>query len=358
MAGQHSDRFDIVNGKQLALLIAPTLCLAVAAAAVAARWYTRSVRRINTINEDALMLAALAMSFVVVTLVYVLVFLGGEGLTSYEIQADPTKNFDVVERFWLRIQFALDICWATSVATVQVAFAKSYLRLYEKRVFARIACYVSMALIAVWYIWSLAGWISMCHPPGECKLQSKKSCIIIGSLHVFFNSVILFAPIPAIAAAELSGKKKAWVMVLFLLGCFCTILAVLRIDCAIDVFGNVDDDPIGASWWRICFSPIEVAVGIVCCCVPNVRSLPSWRRTPPLPAEDGGIGLRRMKFRTQSNGSSTSNLNAPPSQWMPGIKPQAAAFVTLSNESAPSERLGSLGLNEIKVTKEYNLDRL
>lgn len=37
------------------------------------------------------------------TLVYVLVFLGGEGLTSYEIQADPTKNFDVVERFWLRV---------------------------------------------------------------------------------------------------------------------------------------------------------------------------------------------------------------------------------------------------------------
>lgn len=59
MAGKHSDRFDIVNGKQLALLIAPTLCLAVAAAAVAARWYTRSVRRVNTINEDALMLAAL-----------------------------------------------------------------------------------------------------------------------------------------------------------------------------------------------------------------------------------------------------------------------------------------------------------
>ena len=46
------------------------------------------------------------MSFVVVTLVYVLVFLGGEGLTSYEIHADPTKNFDVVVRFWLRVCLA------------------------------------------------------------------------------------------------------------------------------------------------------------------------------------------------------------------------------------------------------------
>ncbi|KAL1801409.1 hypothetical protein ACET3X_001751 [Alternaria dauci] len=304
------------------------------------------------------MLAALAMSFVVVALVYVLVFLGGEGLTSDEIRADPTKNFDVVERFWLRMQFALDICWATSIATVQLGFARSYLRLYEKRVFARTACYASIVLIAIWYIWSLAGWISMCHPPGECELQSKKSCIIIGSLHVFFNSIILFAPLPAVAAAELSGKKKLWVMVLFLLGCFCTILAVLRIDCAIDVFGNVDEDPIGASWWRVCFSPIEVAVGIVCCCVPNVRSLPTWRRTPPLPSDES-IGLRRMKFRTASNGSSTSNLNAPPSQWMPqSAKPQAATFITLSSETDPAERLSSLGANEIKVTKEYNLDRL
>jgi hypothetical protein len=59
MAEKNTDRFDIVNGKQLALLIAPLVCFAVASAAVAARWYTRSVRRINTLSEDALMLAAL-----------------------------------------------------------------------------------------------------------------------------------------------------------------------------------------------------------------------------------------------------------------------------------------------------------
>jgi len=64
MAGTTStDRFDIVNGKQLALLIAPLICFVAASAAVAARWYTRSVRRINTLTEDALMLAALVGLF-------------------------------------------------------------------------------------------------------------------------------------------------------------------------------------------------------------------------------------------------------------------------------------------------------
>lgn len=39
-------------------------------------------------------------------------------------------------------------------------------------------------------------------------------------------------------------------------------------------------------------------------------------------------------------------------------KPQAAAFVTLNSDSDTLERTGSLGANEIKITKEYNLDRL
>jgi hypothetical protein len=129
-------------------------------------------------------------------------------------------------------------------------------------------------------------------------------------------------------------------------------------DCAINVFGDVNSDPIGASWWRVCFSPIEVAVGIICCCVPNVRSLPTWRRNAAQITTES-TGLRRLKFRTASSGSSTSNLNAQPSHWMPqAVKPQTAAFVTLSSETDTVERVGSLGANEIKVKKEYTLDRL
>lgn len=52
--------------------------------------------------EDALCVTALAMSFVVVTLVYILVFLCGEGLTSDEIKREG-YDFDVVNRYWLRV---------------------------------------------------------------------------------------------------------------------------------------------------------------------------------------------------------------------------------------------------------------
>lgn len=62
-----------------------------------------------------------AMSFVVVTIVYVLVFLGGEGLTSDQIKADPTKDFDVVNRFWLRVRLKPVIIINSSLTHIQVA---------------------------------------------------------------------------------------------------------------------------------------------------------------------------------------------------------------------------------------------
>jgi len=131
----------------------------------------------------------------------------------------------------------------------------------------------------------------------------------------------------------------------------CTILAVLRIDCAINIFGDVAIDPIGASWWRICFSPIEIAFGIICCCVPNVSPRPLWNRErPSLPTE--GTGLRRLKFRTTSGSSSTSNLN--PATWVGGAKTQVNTFVTLESGT---KKLEKGGIGGIKVTKDYQLDR-
>ena len=55
----NTSRFAIVNSKQVVLLVAPLLSFVAASAVVAARWYTRSVRRVNTLYEDSLMLAAL-----------------------------------------------------------------------------------------------------------------------------------------------------------------------------------------------------------------------------------------------------------------------------------------------------------
>lgn len=43
------------------------------------------------------------MSFVVVTLVYILVFLCGEGMTSDQIRSDPSRDYEAIKRYWLRV---------------------------------------------------------------------------------------------------------------------------------------------------------------------------------------------------------------------------------------------------------------
>jgi hypothetical protein len=73
-----NERFSIVNGKQIALLVAPVLCFVLAAVAVAARWYTRSVRRVNTLAEDALCLTALVCWVALSSFCAGLTFLGYE----------------------------------------------------------------------------------------------------------------------------------------------------------------------------------------------------------------------------------------------------------------------------------------
>jgi hypothetical protein len=42
---------------------------------------------------------------------------------------------------------------------------------------------------------------------------------------------------------------------------------------------------------------------------------------------------------------------------MPGPKAQVNAFVTLENGVKSLEQVGALGRNEIKVTKDYQLER-
>lgn len=52
-------RFDVVNQKQIILLVIPPIFLALAAVVVAARWHARQSKRINTLVEDLLCLAGL-----------------------------------------------------------------------------------------------------------------------------------------------------------------------------------------------------------------------------------------------------------------------------------------------------------
>jgi hypothetical protein len=52
-------RFDVVDGKQVLLLVIPPIFLVLATFVVAIRWHARKTKRINTLIEDVLCFCSL-----------------------------------------------------------------------------------------------------------------------------------------------------------------------------------------------------------------------------------------------------------------------------------------------------------
>ncbi|KAJ4295244.1 hypothetical protein N0V90_007255 [Kalmusia sp. IMI 367209] len=257
-------RFDIVNDQQVILLVIPPIFLVVATAVVIVRWRARQAKRINTLAEDLLCLCGLIMSLLVVIIIFVLVLVDGQGMSTVQVKEHFGEPLGY--RFWIR---------------VRVAFST------EDR---------------------------------STNLAPRRN-----------------SPLTA------AGQPR------------CTICAVLRMDCVFPFFADIHVDPIGAAWGRMLFSPLEIAVGIIACSIPTLTPFHNrWRsERRQLPKEGPLHGLRRLKFRSGSSGSSTSNLN--PANWVGKNAGHNNAFVSLEDGGKSSERVKDLGGHDIKVTKEYNV---
>lgn len=127
-------------------------------------------------------------------------------------------------------------------------------------------------------------------------------------------------------------------------------------DCLFSFFANYEVDPIGAARARMLFSPLEIAVGIIATSIPTLTSFhEAWQTDRrQLPKESGMHSLRRLKFRSSSNGSSTSNLN--PANWVGKNAGYNNAFVSLADVPKSSERVrDDLRDDDIKVVKEVTV---
>lgn len=110
-----------------------------------------------------------------------------------------------------------------------------------------------------------------------------------------------------------------------------------------ELFGDYETDPIAASWGRMLFSPLEIAVGIIACSIPTLEPFHKYWAD-----EDRGTNLRKRGLRADSTGSSDEELTLYPANWgKSGGK--VSTFVTLGDVD--------VSLNTIKVTKEYDIGR-
>ncbi|KAH9904754.1 CFEM domain-containing protein [Xylariomycetidae sp. FL2044] len=118
----------------------------------------------------------------------------------------------------------------------------------------------------IWYSWrqvdsTVAGTCNNIH------LQGWMSAIC----NIVIDIGIIILPLKNLYALQIQLKKKLMIMFMFSLGIFVTIVSVIRLRSLI-VFANTQNptwDYLDAAWW----STVELHVGIICACLPAMRTL-------------------------------------------------------------------------------------
>jgi hypothetical protein len=115
-------------------------------------------------------------------------------------------------------QFTLDVCWALSVAVVQLFLLQFYTRLYSDCRRLLYLCYTMMVFVAGWFIYAIAKWAIHCPSLGNCSLPTTKTCTIIGAIHILYNLIVMGMAIPAVYSMHFFSRRKLSVAGLILLG--------------------------------------------------------------------------------------------------------------------------------------------
>ncbi|OQD82301.1 hypothetical protein PENANT_c022G09635 [Penicillium antarcticum] len=96
-------------------------------------------------------------------------------------------------------------------------------------------------------------------------------------INMVLDILVMVLPLRQLYNLNLSTRKKAYVMCMFSLGIFVTLVSILRLNSLIHFASttNLTWDYVSVGYW----STVEVDVGVICACLPAIRSL--LRRVSP-----------------------------------------------------------------------------
>ncbi|KAL7627957.1 hypothetical protein AAE478_002153 [Parahypoxylon ruwenzoriense] len=200
-----------------------------------------------------------------------------------------------------------EIIYVTALALTKISILFFYLKVFPKRSF-RIITWVLIAVNLVYAIIYDFLLILQCDPVSgawrswDGEFASK--CISINvlgwsaaAINIALDIAVIVLPLPELFRLSLSLRKRLQIIAMFTVGFFITIVSIVRLYSLIR-FGttkNLTQDYVETGYW----STIEVPVGIICACMPAVRSLFS-------------LALPRIFGTTRGTAASTFNSYAGP----------------------------------------------
>ncbi|KAI1098890.1 hypothetical protein F4804DRAFT_323539 [Jackrogersella minutella] len=211
----------------------------------------------------------------------------------------------------LRLYYFDELIYITSLALTKVSVLFFYLKVFPKRSFRLCAwALISINLVyAITYDFLL---IFQCNPiSGAWRFwdgEFEAKCISINvlgwsaaAINIALDLAVIILPLPALFGLSLSLRKRLQIMAMFAVGFFITIVSIVRLYSLIR-FGktqNLTQDYVETGYW----STIEVPVGIICACMPAVRSLFSRALPKIFGTTRAGIGSTFNSFGPSSSGN-------------------------------------------------------
>ncbi|OQE13125.1 hypothetical protein PENFLA_c054G04151 [Penicillium flavigenum] len=197
-----------------------------------------------------------------------------------------TLPFDNITHI-LYVYFWDELLYLSILPLTKISICFFYLRIFPDRRF-RIATYVAIALnVGYWIAFVLIS-VFQCRPlPGAWHRwyeEENYKCNHINAqgwaaavLNMVLDIIVMVLPLRQLYGLNLSLKRKSYVMCMFSLGIFVTLISIIRLNSLIHFASttNLTWDYVAIGYW----STIECDVGVICACLPAIRSL--LRRVSP-----------------------------------------------------------------------------
>ncbi|KAL2842799.1 hypothetical protein BJX68DRAFT_278171 [Aspergillus pseudodeflectus] len=217
----------------------------------------------------------------------------------------------------LYIYFFDECLYLTGIALTKISILCFYLRVFPRREF-RILVYIAIGInIAYIIVFDLIS-IFQCSPvqgawhrwdeTGDYKCNNiNAQGWSSAAVNMALDIMVMALPIKELYGLNLSWRRKVFVMCMFSLGIFVTLVSIIRLESLI-VFANTTNltwDYVQIGYW----STIEIHVGVICACLPAIRAL--FRRIWPRMFGDTDKGISKgSRSRSVGTGPASATHHA------------------------------------------------
>ncbi|KAK4950681.1 hypothetical protein LTR10_010674 [Elasticomyces elasticus] len=188
----------------------------------------------------------------------------------------PHNITRILKYFWLE-----EMLYTWAVQFTKISILLFYLRIFPNTVsnHFRMGCYAMMGICLITAVGFTFSTMFQCSPmsyswtlwdgqhEGHC--DNTLAQIYAGSgINIVYDLIVFILPIPKLLKVQISNKKKAGIVMTFMVGLFVTACSVIRL--AYVVRWRKTTNPTWSYAPIALWSIIEVDVGVVCACMPSL----------------------------------------------------------------------------------------